>query len=1111
MRITVLLILLALLYGAPVVLAQRANTAAINGNVLDAQEAIISGASVTITHQETGQVRQVVTDASGYFQFLALPVGTYNVAVEMAGFRKFQTTGVQLQVGDNRKLDVRLVVGDVATSIQVEAAASEVETTNATMRDVVDSRRVVELPLNGRNLLELTMLVPGINPAQGVGGGAGDAGKQLVTAKWVSVNGSRDSNVRYTLDGGANNDVLYNLAMAFPFPDAVQEFSVQTSGQGVEIGKSSGGTVNIVTKSGTNEIHGNAFSFLRSSAVNANNFFSRAGDALKRNQTGFTLGGPLIKNKLFLFGGYQRTWTRKTTQTGKARTMPQAYRDGDFSALLKGSSPIYLRDPKASGTCSAGNQSGCFPGNIIPAARLSPAFQKLVKTSPPPGADGYIYYPLIDNQDDRDVIVRGDYRVNDKHSLVLRYLYAQNDLPKPTLPGILVSARKGGQSGATSSTIGDTYIASPRLIAETHLAYVRIVGHRLGQTPYDITDFGVKVNEQPLPWGEPSTEIDVLMTGKGGFAVGSTGRPGIFTRENYELNHSWRYQLGRHNLTWGADISKSRYDEFLAFKTGGEYTFDGSVSGYDAADAVLGQLYQMWQNGGEVENRRSLYYAVYGGDSFRVTRRLTVNLGIRWEPWKLLNDIFGKTAAFDPTAYSKGVRSTKYPNAPAGLFYPGDVLNGAKLHDDATTHGRHYKIFSPRIGLAWDVLGNGKLSVRSSYGLFYDTPGMWMLNAMSNQAPFGTQVQFRNSMVEIPFDDPYRYVPSYNIFPVPSGTNKNAVFLPGSLMMTTQPWWNPVYTQTWNFVIDREVVRDLVLRLGYVGTKVTHLNTVRDLNAPVYDYSKTLAQNRSTTQQRRPRPEFSNLNVFTTGDNSSYNAFQMSLNKRFSRGFSILNSYTWSKHIDDNVSFNINVEQMIAPDPYHLKSRGPADDDHRHRWVSSFVWQAPNMKRLTDNRALAMMLGHWQLGGILTLQSGMPFTIQSSTDTLASEPSSGPASRADQIGKIQLSSDRTRGEKIAQYYDRTAAKDAAPGTIGNMGRNVMFGPGYANVNVSVTRGFPLPKREGARVEFRFEAFNLLNSPHLGQPEARLGRSNTATISSTSSDARILQFALKLAF
>jgi len=1112
MRRILVFVSVSLLCGASIVLAQRANTAAINGNVTDAQEAAVAGAAVTITHLGTGQLRQAMTDASGYFQFLALPVGTYDMNVEAAGFRKFQTRGVELQVGDNRKVDVRLTVGDVTTTVQVDGVAAQVETTNATMRDVVDSRRVVDLPLDGRNVLELTMLVPGVMPASGVGGGSGDGGKQLVTAKYLSVNGSRNNNIRYTLDGGANNDVLYNMAMAFPFPDAVQEFSVQTSGQSVEIGRSSGGTVNIVTKSGTNEIHGNAFSFLRNSAVNANNFFSKASDQLKRNQTGFTLGGPLVKNKLFLFGGYQRTWTRKTMQTGKARTMPQAYRDGDFSSLLKGSGAVYLKDPKASGTCSASNQSGCFPGNIIPAARLSPAFQKLVKTSPAPGADGYIYYPQIDNEDDHDVIVRGDYRWNDKHSFTARYLYAQNDLPKPTLDGILVSGRKGGQAGATSATVGHTYIASPRLIAETHLAYVRIIGHRTGETPYHIGDFGVKVNEQPLADGKPSTEIDVKLSGKGAFAVGSTGRPGLFSRQNYELNHSWRYQKGRHDITWGGDISKSVYDEFLAFMTSGEYTFDGSVTGYDGADAVLGQLYEMWQNGGEVENRRSLYYAAFVGDSFRATRRLTLNVGLRWEPWKLINDIYGKTVTFDPTAYSKGLRSAQYPNSPAGLFYPGDVLNDVKLRDDATRHGRLYKLFAPRLALAWDVLGNGKLSVRSSYGVFYDTPQMWLLNAMSNQAPFGSQVQFRNSMVEIPFDDPYRNVPSYNFFPVASGVSKNPVFRPGTLTDTTQGWWDPTYTQTWNLLVDREVVRNLVLRLGYVGTKVTHLNTVVDINAPRYDYSKTLAQNRSTTQARRPRPEFSNLNLFTTGDDSVYNALQMSVNKRFSRGFSIQNALTWSKHIDENVSFNENVESMLAPNPYNLNgSRGPADDDHRLRWVTSAIWEAPNMKRLTDNRFLAMALGHWRVSGILKLQSGMPYTIQSSGDTLASEPSAGKPWRADLVGQVQLSSDRSRGEKIAMYFDRNAVKDAAPGTIGNMGRNVLYGPGFANTDANLSRSFPLPWREGTRVDFRFEAFNVLNAPHLGQPAVKLGNSSAATITSTSSGARILQFALKVVF
>ncbi len=395
--------------GTQPVFSQAGASAGIYGSVLDAQGAIIPGVRVTLQHVRTNQTRTAVTNPAGEYSFPLLPVGEYRISVEQAGFKKHQETGVLLQVNDNVKIDVRLEVGEVSTEVHVEASAAAVETSSATIKETVDARRVVDLPLNGRNLADLTLLVPGVQPSSGANGDAGLDAYSAPGVKALSVNGSRQNNLKYTLDGGDNSDNLFNTNLAFPFPDAVQEFSMVTSNAGMEVGRSSSGSVNIVTKSGTNQIHGDAFWYVRNTKFNANGFFSRFPDGLKRNQTGGTLGGPIIKDKLFVFGGYQRTWIRSVSGGSQDRTMPAPFRNGDFSSLLPGT---VIKDP-LTGTP--------FAGNIIPKSRFSPAAQNLLQWSPLPDPDGFTRYSLFTTQDASDYIARGDYRPNQRHSIVARY------------------------------------------------------------------------------------------------------------------------------------------------------------------------------------------------------------------------------------------------------------------------------------------------------------------------------------------------------------------------------------------------------------------------------------------------------------------------------------------------------------------------------------------------------------------------------------------------------------------------------------------------------------------------------------------------------------------
>jgi hypothetical protein len=394
--------------------SQQGASAGVYGNVFDSQGAVIPGAKVTLLHVTTNQARTTNTDQAGEFLFPLLPVGRYRITVKQPGFKHYEQTGLLLQVNDNVKVDVKLEVGDISAQVNVEASAMAVETSNASLKEVVDSQRVVDLPLNGRNLPDLTLLVPGVQPAGPPNGDAGLSQYSAPGVKALSVNGSRQNQLSYTLDGGDNTDSLRNGSLPLPFPDAVQEFSMVTSNAGLDVGKSSAGTVNIVTKSGTNAIHGDVFWFVRNTALDANDFFSRSPDGLQRNQGGITLGGPIIKNKLFIFGGYQRTWLRQVAGSGSTPSMPAPFRSGDFSSLptlaKPGSGiPTVINDPLTGQP---------FAGNIIPQSRLSPAAQNLLQYLPLAGPDGLVHYSLRTLASTDDYVVRGDYRLSDKHMFV---------------------------------------------------------------------------------------------------------------------------------------------------------------------------------------------------------------------------------------------------------------------------------------------------------------------------------------------------------------------------------------------------------------------------------------------------------------------------------------------------------------------------------------------------------------------------------------------------------------------------------------------------------------------------------------------------------------------
>ena len=930
-------ICLLLLSTASVAPAQQSNTAGLYGTVYDPNSAAAPNSQMSLTSPDTGFSQTTTTNGNGDFRFQLLPVGKYELTVTKSGFETYTQKGITLQVNDNVKLDVRLSIGQVATSVDVNAAGTLVDTQGAQLRTVVDPRRIVDLPLNGRNLADLALLSPGTVPASNTNGadaqGYGDGVKIAVGSRQFSINGARNNETRYSLDGADNDDPLYNSGMPFPFPDAVQEFSIVTSGKGVDVGSSPGGMVNIITKSGTNQIHGDAFWFVRNTIFDANNFFSQTGDQLKRNQGGFTLGGPVIKDKLFLFGGWQRTWIRQKVGSNLVQAIPAAYRNGDFSNLLNADtsptgSAVQLVNP-------TNNQP--YVNNQIPASQFSPAMQKLLTYWPNPDASGLVSAPVIQNQDISEYVVRADYILNEHNSFYARFLDQNTNTPRPLLNNNLATSQDGNKLNTQSGTLGWTATLTPNLISDAHAFVNYAPAHRTLDAPWgNITNFGVAINPA-------ATELDVSLAGDSGFGLGSDSRGADFRRANVGFSNSWHWTLGKHNVSFGGELVWTRYNEYNPYHSSGVFEFNGGCTGFDQADAIIGCLSQFTQGTGEFEFRRNHYQALFFGDTYRLSSRVTLDAGLRWEPFTPITDLRNRNLTYSPALYAQGVRSSVWLNSPPGLFYPGDTVNGEKL-SQGVVHP-NWNLLAPRVGIAWDVLGDGTMSLRAGGGMYYDQPEIYALNALSDQAPFGYDENFQGGN----FDNPYAGRESANVFPLsPDFASNPSLPFPSPLFAYAQETlFKQATTYTWNVSVEKQLARNWLLRTAYVGNSTSHLPYTQELNPSIYDNSQTLMQNLQTLQQRRPMQEFERLYIMATGQNSNYNGLQVFAEHRFDRGVSVTASYTFSKALDYS-SNNGSIEEMnggsSAPNPFNAHAfYGPTDFNRTHVFVGSFLWNIPGI------------------------------------------------------------------------------------------------------------------------------------------------------------------------
>ncbi len=1047
------------------------------------------GASVSLTNEATGLKQTTTTDSAGRYNFSRLPVGDFRIDVAFAGFKTVSQSGINLTAEQTLTVNFSLQVGQVSERVEVSAAVTGIETVTSTVRTVVTNQLIEDLPLNGRNALQLQTLIPGaINQA--------GARVSLSQEDGVSVNGARGNDNNVLLDGGHNNDVYDGTPTSMPNPDALQEFSVLSSSFSAEYGRGAGSLVTGVTKSGTNLFHGSLYEYLRNDLMDARSFFGHANlvtkPTLKRNQFGASLGGPIIKDKTFLFFSWE-SLREKSATTNTGQVMPTAAEHaGDFSQSK--TKPI---DPLTGSR---------FPGDIIPSSRFSQAAVKIGNILfPLPNINGNQLIFNAPGSDTRNqYISRFDHSFTANDRLYVSYFYYDT----------LTTANAGlplfnGYNNWTNNHITGNYtkILSPSMLnALTYtlnrLAFVRgpqpILPDQYPGNPPKVApglryqDFGVKTTAQ-APEYPMSTRLGSLA---GYFGTGGNTYFDVVPTA-HEIRDTLSITRGGHMLKVGAEMSLNDANRHEIYNAdGASFNFGGTRAGNGFAEWLMGLPTNFTEYSTLRTDNVFKTFAAFVQDDWKVRPTLTVNLGLRYEPYFGIHDGNNEIAG-----YRRGQQSTLYPNAPKGLVFPGDP--GVS----STTYNKDWNNFAPRIGFAWLPFGaNSKTSIHSGYGLFYNTERGYLLNETQLNQPFVLNVSINNPAS---FENPWLNFPGGDLYPfTPPATESERKAYKFTLPMPISRFFDPLsvtpYNQQWNFTIEHEFPGQIVLSTAYVGSKGTHLWLNREINPAVFipgngPDGKPLST-AGNIDSRRLDKNFQGIDEASTTGNSTYHSLQVTATKRFSKGLYVMTNYTWSKALDYE---SLDRNASLAQDPNNMRAEhGPADFDRRHNFVSTFLYEIPT--RWHSGWASKLTQG-WRTNGIFHYVSGSPLTIVPGTDRALQ---GGGNQRADVVGNPVLSAGRSFDQQRAMYFNTAAFAMPAIGTFGNEGRNPIYGPGQYNLDASLFKVTTITER--ARLEMRWELFNAFNHANLGNPNTTLNSSAFGRID-TVTGPRIMQVGAKVIF
>ncbi|MCX6552077.1 MAG: TonB-dependent receptor [Acidobacteria bacterium] len=1061
------LLVTALVAGAAA--AQTGGTARIFGQVRDTSTAVLPGATVEVRNQGTGMVRVTVTTETGSYVVPILPVGRYSVKISLEGFTTFVREDLLLEVDQEARVDATMGVGAITETTTVKAETPLLETRSSSLRSVVDNKRMGELPLNGRNPLELTLFIPGI---QATSGTAINQSNTRPDQQFISSSGGRGNGVLYALDGGDNSDSYTNVANAYPNPDALQEFSVQTNNFTPEYGRRLGGVVNAITRSGSNAFSGSAFEYLRDASMNASNFFTPGReDGLKRNQFGGTLGGPIRRDKTFFFASYQGTRVSQVPLDRTAVVPTQAMRNGDFSGLLTASGAlVVVKDP----------QTGLpFPGNQIPVSRFDPVAVALLQYIPvPTDSSGLVRVPLLNTLDDDQYLGKVDHQLTSAVRLTGRYMFDTVRRGNPMSETNYLASARYKDFKSHNLTASSTVVFTPRLLGVVGFTMNRVVSQQTYGYGKTLHDLGTNMTDL-------SFNKDISLAVNGFFSL-PTVAGGVLTRSGYQFQASLTYAIASHELKAGTDILRQRLEmPGLPFNSDADWIFGGLFTGSNLTDYMLGLPSAFTQSSAQFEDLRSWNPGFFVQDVWRLNNRLTLNLGLRYEPFLPWVDKIATTTA----VFSQGAQSTAAPGLPKGLLVGGDP--GIP---DAGYRGS-YTQFDPRLGLAY-VLPNNRTSIRVGYGLFHEFPNSIISNRVSLSAPYVVRVDIQNPpSLKDPFSgtikNPYpTTVPPPPTYPFPRPVAATVY----------DPNFTNAYAHQWNASVEHEFKNIWLVRASYMGSRARHLMATREINAAVF----TTGASTGNINQRRPfYPDFTSIGQMEATGSSNYEGVALGMERRLSKGYSVKASYTYGKSYDVNsAAAAAGVSGLYTNPNDPMYDWGRSDFDRRHRFVGTVVWALPSLA--TAHPVVRYALGDWQVSAIVVLESGTPFTVLAGSDRSLDGAAN---DRPDQTGDPALSSDRPRSEQVLQWFNTSAFQLNALGTFGTAPRNSVTGPGNKTVNLALVKSFPVKR---VRLQLRAEAFNLFNWVNLGTPTNNLSSSLFGRIT-TAADPRIIQLAVRAVF
>ena len=1046
-------------------------TASIDGTVVDSTDAAVPGASVTLTNLDTGVGRSTVSSAQGYFTFPDLRPGKYAVKVSSSGFQAWEQRDILLNVDQHATLRPLLQIGALTQTVEVTAAAPLVTVSQSSISSLVNSNQIEELPLNGRNALQLVQLAPGVVST-------GTLGQYGVVQNSYATSGGRDINVNYSLDGGVILNPFYASPSEFPNPDALQEFSLTSRNYSSEYGRGTS-TVTAVMRSGTNNFHGSAYEFLRNTDLDSRPFFSANRPTYLRNQYGASFGGPIRKNKLFFFGDYQGTKVRGSPSSTAYTTLTAAERTGNFSALS-----THIINP------ATGQQ---FTGNVIPAGDIeAPATNTINTWLPLPnlGSNAYNYTPF-NQTNENQVNAKVDYAPNDRDHFSVSEFFE-------SIPQIAALAGGSGLDSTWKSTL-------PVNFQTTTLSYVHTFSPTLlndARVTFLHTSFGDRnlVNFSLAAMGYPIQLSDVTSFGLGpdselalsGYFSAYPNAPtrDIMATWRFADNMSW--VRGIHSVNAGMELYRNRVNEIENYFTGGYMNFNGQFSGNAASDFLLGDFYSYRQIQALTSRLHQTLPSFYVQDDIKLTRRVTLNAGLRWDPVSGYNSQDSQLATFRP-----GTQSSLFPLMTPGLLYPGD--DGLPFN----VVGTRFDNLAPRVGVAWDVFGNGKTSIRAGAGVFYIplTRGI-TFNRFTLIQPFVLDYTVSaGSALNIWAAPPFN---GTGPFPRPFAGNLAALkalpYVPGggesSLAL---PFKTESYHQ-WSFSVQQALWRNAVLEADYIGSDSEHIMTSLDGNPAVYGPGATEAN----TLARRLDPLIGANNNIADILTNNYNSLQITFRQRTSHGVTLQSYYTYSKTLGIVAA---EGEGSNGPrDPFDRElNYGPETFDLRDNWVSSILWE-PTADLMPSNKFVGGLVKGWGLNGIATVQTGPPLTLTSGVDNSFSDIGS---DTPDQIGSWQLPGGRSKGQEIQQWFNQAAFQKNAIGTFGTLGEGALRSPGLWNLDAAALRTF-VP-HEGFHLEFRASFFNIFNHANLGAPTSTFTSPNFGKILTTTGNPRQIEFGLRLTF